>query len=440
MANIPGDITDEATVQERLKFLGMNLSGFDAEHDMFEKGSLPWSMQNMTFGNDTDLSWLGPFGSYHDPVLARFNAFLLGMDTYFVPIICIVGAVGNLLAFVVFVASHLRRLSSSVYLASLSLSDLGYLMCVIIKWASQRGLDLDKRQGWCQVLAFMRHVWVFLSMWSIVSFTCERYILVCCPFRRQSLCTTKRAKVVIVCLAAVAGTLYSYTLFTFSVHTIDLDDMGPGGMKLKICAPSYLPNMIVDPIINILNTVITLFIPFFTILVLNARIMYAVAYVYKKRQKEMRQMVHQFHDSERSFMNQATTTSTLNRYQVKVTKMLVIVSTTFLVLNFPIHVIRIHTLVLSLTNSTKPSLAVILTEKLFMNMFYVNFAINIFLYSAYGRNFKRATKQVYRRVKHNMTRCLTKSCCLRMCALYYRNNEPDWLTVRVTKDIRATFL
>ncbi|ELU17949.1 hypothetical protein CAPTEDRAFT_202372, partial [Capitella teleta] len=62
--------------------------------------------------------------SSHEHLSVRIIYYL---DLYFVPIMVVVGLLGNLISFLVFVATYMRRLSSSVYLAALSMVDMVFL-------------------------------------------------------------------------------------------------------------------------------------------------------------------------------------------------------------------------------------------------------------------------------------------------------------------------
>ena len=67
----------------------------------------------------------------NDPEQACYYAKLLRvvnvLDFYLLPLISVVGCIGNVLSFVVFTTTYLRRLSSSVYLAALAVADTIFL-------------------------------------------------------------------------------------------------------------------------------------------------------------------------------------------------------------------------------------------------------------------------------------------------------------------------
>ncbi len=94
-----------------------------------------------------------------------FKKIVNDLNIYFTPIIIIIGATGNLMAFLVFTVTHLRRQSSSVFLASLAIADLGYLVALLFIWLSWIKIPIFHRQVWCQMVLYMEAVFTFLSVW-----------------------------------------------------------------------------------------------------------------------------------------------------------------------------------------------------------------------------------------------------------------------------------
>ena len=77
---------------------------------------------------------------------------------------------------------------------------------------------------------------------------------------------------------------------------------------------------------------------------------------------------------------------------LKVTKMLLLVSTVFLILNIPSHAVRVYVFLKSTVDSSYvPDYLLVLIQKIFQHLFYVNFATNFLLYSVSGKAFRRAT-------------------------------------------------
>lgn len=134
---------------------------------------------------------------------------------YYTPILVIVGSIGNILSALVFFNTKLKKLSSSYYLAALGISDTCFLIGLFITWLSFFGIHIYTREVFCQLFTFSSGLSSFLSVWYVVAFTFERFIVVLYPLKRQSWCTVRRAKLVIVALT-VLGALHSAPYIVFA--------------------------------------------------------------------------------------------------------------------------------------------------------------------------------------------------------------------------------
>jgi len=66
------------------------------------------------------------------------------LDLYLLPLISVVGCVGNVLSFLVFTTTYLRRLSSSVYLAALAVADTIFLLVLLFNWLTALGVEVGE--------------------------------------------------------------------------------------------------------------------------------------------------------------------------------------------------------------------------------------------------------------------------------------------------------
>jgi hypothetical protein len=108
------------------------------------------------------------------------------------------------------VTVQLRCRNSSVYLGTLAAVDSGFLVALFGVWLSFVGEgEAFHRAGWCQAVVYVIHVCSFMSVWTVVAFTCENWIVIYHPLRRHALCTRRRAAVVMGALTATAVTAYS---------------------------------------------------------------------------------------------------------------------------------------------------------------------------------------------------------------------------------------
>jgi len=76
------------------------------------------------------------------------------------------------------------------------------------------------RPGWCQFFVYATYVASFLSVWYVVCFTVERYLMIRFPLKCKELCRPGRAKVVVFSLAAVSFILYNFAIWTSGVRPL----------------------------------------------------------------------------------------------------------------------------------------------------------------------------------------------------------------------------
>ena len=137
------------------------------------------------------------------------------LTCYYTPILVFTGSIGNILSVFVFFKTKLRKLSSSYYLAALGISDTLFLFAIFISWLSFVNFHLYNRNIVCQFFNYLTGLCSFLSVWFVVAFTVERFIAVLYPLKRQTMCTVRRAKIVLTCLTLL-GAIHSAPLILFS--------------------------------------------------------------------------------------------------------------------------------------------------------------------------------------------------------------------------------
>jgi len=76
------------------------------------------------------------------------------------------------------------------------------------------------KPGWCQLFSFATYVTSFLSVWFVVSFSFERYLVIQFPMKRHVLCRPRRAKLVVLSFVGLALLLYNFALWTAVVEPI----------------------------------------------------------------------------------------------------------------------------------------------------------------------------------------------------------------------------
>ena len=359
------------------------------------------------------------------------RSLIVNLNKYLIPVIISVGLVGNSLSLVVFVATYLNRLSLSVYLAALAVSDSFFLLTMLVIWLNYVKFPLFHREGFCQGTVYVSYCSSFLSVWLVVSFTVERYIAICHPLKRPEMCTVGRARMVVAGLVITAMVGYSCTLWTTGIAVVRT--------HYRLCTPLE-DYMRVHTLLTYIDTILTLIIPFVLILVLNITITHRIAYFHHQRkitqrasstgilqvQQDTLQMLTstdprlESSETEQSQMRVTGSTpsdSLCPRAQVKVTKMLLLVSSLFLLTSLPSYVMRMRFFLLTLLHKDLGvTYREMLVQQLFQLVYYTNFAINFFLYSLCSAKFREAFNRFWwqlryksRRLRENIYQAIRKA-------------------------------
>ncbi|KAF2902954.1 hypothetical protein ILUMI_03223 [Ignelater luminosus] len=152
-----------------------------------------------------------------------------------VPILVCIGAAGNIISVIVLTRRRMRS-STNAYLTALAVADVIYLLFVLLLSFKHYPNINDRRYALYWRFYGISH-WLCdaassTSVWLTVSFTIERYIVVCHPMKGKVLCTEGRAKsiiaiVSILCLIVTATTPFEYQLVFKDncIKTCDEDDL-----------------------------------------------------------------------------------------------------------------------------------------------------------------------------------------------------------------------
>ncbi len=257
------------------------------------------------------------------------------------------------------------------------------------------------------------------------------------------MCTVKKANIVVTSLA-----LFGFVAYNFGIWTSESGHIRrPNGTEIFTICTTKAP---FRPLVNIMNnmdTVVTLILPLCVITVLNLQIIrtvtrlnrdhHHVLYSHpgpskhnqntddscilmsakgpehktanlesrsvsqgqsrKNPPKSLSREQSNLSKSESCSLKGSLSSSGKRRHplsqnitgQNRITKMLLVVSTMFLLLNLPAHSIRIYFFVMAFVNPYyQPPRFLISLQKLFTYLYYVNFSINFFLYSLCGHNFR----------------------------------------------------
>ncbi|EDV39134.2 uncharacterized protein Dana_GF25151 [Drosophila ananassae] len=436
----------------------------DMDPDYISNISAATATPTLGDGNSTDSNWTSSSSDYvtemdsedsasgEDEEMLRI-AFFIGdvVHQYYIPILCCTGSIGNILSVFVFFKTKLRKLSSSFYLAALAVSDTCFLAGLFAQWLNFLNVDIYNRNYFCQFFTFFSYLASFCSVWFVVAFTVERFIAVIYPLKRQTMCTVRRAKIVLSGLTLVG-----------CLHCMPY---------IVIAKPVYMPKLnttICDlnsefkeqlALFNYWDSIVVYAVPFTTIAVLNtctgctvwkfatvrrtltmhkmkpqttsmpsnssnsssgpaAVTSYRISASLKRQkstgthpsgqhhvscrqqddQEQPQQQQHHINNCQHhcEITQKPGRRKVQNSSQLKVTKMLLIVSTVFVCLNLPSCLLRIEAY--WETDAAKNENSTIALQYIFHAFFITNFGINFVLYCVSGQNFRKAVLSIFRRV------------------------------------------
>ncbi|XP_049274116.1 pyrokinin-1 receptor [Rhipicephalus sanguineus] len=328
------------------------------------------------------------------------------LNATYMPAVIYLGLVGNVLSLIIFLFTKLRSRTSSLYMGALAVSDSGFLIVLSFAWLNERGINVYQH-GLCLVTVFFTSVFACWSVWLTVSFTAERFVAVRYPlWKLQASSPSRRPRLVIGATAFLSLALNAPLLLIVRV--------GDGEHSDCSLHPEYESVLYY---LNILDTVVTFIVPFLLITFMNFMIARAIYlfYLRYKKQRSVPDIQINCQDSSESssclaipvtvdkectvlcFNSDGTVTATrgggiAHATQISITRMLLLVSTVFILLNLPSYVMRIYVFLLSLGHSelqdAEHNSQPYVLQRYFMLLYYTNFAINFVLYNASSRMFR----------------------------------------------------
>lgn len=325
------------------------------------------------------------------PNIGHFEQVKDILQTYIVPVIIVTGFLGNTICFIVFVSSPLKRISTSVYLAALAFSDTGFLVCLGIGWLESLDVRFFHKEGICQITVYSSFVFSFTSIWFVNAFTLEMYISVFHPPKSPKLCRPNSARKIVGVITVVGGLMYIYGFVIAKVVQYP-------GTSTEVCL--IMPkDEKTAMILSVIDTVLTLVVPFTMILFMITRLFVHISKFYRTELEssanstvdETNNSGHSENQNSRGDSITHPTVRQASEAQTKLTRMLVVTVIVFLVLNLPSHAIKVQFLFRSmLSENVKFTETEGFIQVVFQILYYANFSVNFLLYSACGHSFRSA--------------------------------------------------
>ncbi|XP_061171071.1 somatostatin receptor type 4-like [Saccostrea echinata] len=281
------------------------------------------------------------------------------------PMICLIGFVGNSISIKMFVRKTQRTTSCCIYLAMKAISDNGFLLTLLIAWLDFVNIRVFHIEGVCQIVLFLSYLCGFMSAWAVVLVTIENYIRVCCPVKVASSCTAKIARNTVMTCFISACIIYNFPLWGAKITVLH-------GKAFCHTNPEFQN---VQLALTYVDTILTLVVPLFIVPVLVLMTIFSSGEATRRSTRLRR--AH----------------STARRKKISphcaVTRLLLTVALVFLFLHTPSHIVRIKVTVEGLMRKvyTASSEDRVL-QQLFLTLYYLNYSVNIFIYVFCGSRFR----------------------------------------------------
>lgn len=126
---------------------------------------------------------------------------------YVSPIILLLGLCGNILVLLVINRKNLRGTTTCVYLTVLAIFDtLALISGIIPEWTNACGIfQFSSIHSFtCQLEKFVFYTASDTAIWILVAFTLDRFVAVCFPLYKRSVCVPKRSKIACVVIFSLA--------------------------------------------------------------------------------------------------------------------------------------------------------------------------------------------------------------------------------------------
>ena len=300
------------------------------------------------------------------------------------PFLMLFGAFGNVMIIVIHKRAALTS-SMSVFFLTLAASDLVSLCVTCFKVWLMLVFHFNlssQNDALCKLVLFLIYVSGVLSAWTLVTMTVQRAVCVLFPHRANVLCTVGKSKAIVVSMVLFIAAIHSHLLYGLAVR------MQKGGKKCVILK-AYESFFI--EIWSWVDMCIFSLLPWLCLAVSNSLL------VWKLRLSLLEAKLN-LGSGQVDRMNDRKKKAT----SISIT--LIVVSTAFLLLTFPMSFYQILTFIYWMNgsiNTVKSSRAAYYTRQISYPLWYVNSCINFYIYWLTGSKFRREAKQILRCMFHD---------------------------------------
>ena len=326
--------------------------------------------------------------------VSMLDAVSIGVVQWVTPITVTLGLLGNILTFLVMTRKKNRRISCCVYMAVLAVTDsytlisyMGFTACTLGPSA-----PICRNLMACRISGYLMGTTNVAGTMLLVALTIDRFMAVRFPLKARIYCTPRRARI-FSAIVLVFCFIYNIPHIFFA------------GFFQAPTGPACLLLINGGQIYSGINIVVVVVVPFMVLLVLNMMIIQVIRERSRPYVDDEEEVVSQTSSQDRRKSSGAALRThaggrpgsvgdileevTRKKERDKqLTRMLLFVTFAYVILTAPQYTRQ--TLQLMINFSTSPESHSIFTfiTAIFIRLYYMNFAINFYLYFFTGSKFR----------------------------------------------------
>jgi len=147
--------------------------------------------------------------------------FALIIELYVVPVLVVIGALGNCLIVLTLVQRQFCNWSVSFYLGAYAVGNLIILVPMVGGEWLCRVTDksyITLLSDWtCKLWQFLMGVTIYLGIWFVFAMLVDQYIVIWIPYRAPSMCTMFMAKFAVIIIEVGLSVVSIYAIWTYEL-------------------------------------------------------------------------------------------------------------------------------------------------------------------------------------------------------------------------------
>ncbi len=335
-------------------------------------------------------------------------------------LLVIIGSIGNTLVIIVFGQKAFRttirftgsNLSVYPFLFYMAISDTMYLIILFCLWLSNY-INVLHRPIICQFTLYLTYVCNFINAYYTIAFTAQRLFAVINPIRVSQVLSWYRSRCIALSIIIFALLIYLYLPFLIGI----VDGKCFSRPRLRR----------INEYMDIIDCVIVFLIPYIVIITMNTIILISL--------RRMKQNQHEF-----LFQNH---TQLISRREMtrrdasrKMTKLLLTVSTSYLIICAPYACIHTWRLFKNIIGQGENNNSILMKEleQYALFIYHISFAMNFYIYIVFGSKFRRELKRVFTKSKQNFSRYFHEKKIFENDAQLELTDKNSTMTVEFTLD------